>query len=86
MISIRQEITRVESGELDADNNMLKHAPHTLADIMDDSWERPYSKQEAAFPVAALRDNKFWPAVNRIDNVYGDRNLFCACPAMDTYT
>ncbi|MBC52211.1 MAG: glycine dehydrogenase (aminomethyl-transferring) [Gammaproteobacteria bacterium] len=86
MISIRQEIARVESGELDADNNMLKHAPHTLADIMDESWDRPYSKQEAAFPIAALRDNKFWPAVNRIDNVYGDRNLFCACPAMDTYT
>lgn len=86
MISIRQEIARVESGELDADNNMLKHAPHTMADIMDDSWERPYSKQEAAFPVAALRDSKFWPAVNRIDNVYGDRNLFCACPAMDSYT
>lgn len=86
MISIREEIARVESGELDADNNMLKHAPHTLADIMDESWERPYSKQEAAFPVDALRDNKFWPAVNRIDNVYGDRNLFCACPAMESYT
>jgi len=86
MICIRQEIARVASGELDAENNMLRHAPHTLADIMDDSWDRPYSKQEAAFPVDSLRDNKFWPAVNRIDNVYGDRNLFCACPAIENYT
>jgi glycine dehydrogenase len=86
MICIRREIARVEMGELDADNNMLKHAPHTLADIMDETWDRPYSKNEAAFPVVSLRDNKFWPSVNRIDNVYGDRNLFCACPAIETYT
>ena len=86
MISIRREIARVEIGELDADNNMLKHAPHTLADIMDENWERPYSKNEAAFPVSSLRDHKFWPSVNRIDNVYGDRNLFCACPAIESYT
>ncbi|MEC8860500.1 MAG: aminomethyl-transferring glycine dehydrogenase [Pseudomonadota bacterium] len=86
MICIRQEIARVASGELDAENNMLRHAPHTLADIMDEAWDRPYSKQEAAFPVDSLRDNKFWPAVNRIDNVYGDRNLFCACPAIENYT
>ena len=86
MISIRHEIARVESGELHAENNMLKHAPHTLADIMDENWDRPYSKNEAAFPVASLRDNKFWPSVNRIDNVYGDRNLFCACPAIESYT
>ncbi|MDP3518002.1 MAG: aminomethyl-transferring glycine dehydrogenase [Pseudohongiella sp.] len=86
MICIRHEIARVESGDLHAENNMLKHAPHTLADIMDESWDRPYSKNEAAFPVASLRDNKFWPTVNRIDNVYGDRNLFCACPAIESYT
>lgn len=86
MISIRREIARVEIGELDADNNMLKHAPHTLADIMDELWDRPYSKNEAAFPVSSLRDHKFWPSVNRIDNVYGDRNLFCACPAIESYT
>lgn len=86
MISIRREIARVEIGELDADNNMLKHAPHTLADIMDEHWDRPYSKNEAAFPVTSLRDHKFWPSVNRIDNVYGDRNLFCACPAIESYT
>ncbi len=86
MICIRKEIARVESGELDAENNMLKHAPHTLADIMDEAWDRPYSKNEAAFPVPSLRDSKYWPTVNRIDNVYGDRNLFCACPAMDSYS
>jgi len=85
MISIRAEIARVDSGELDALDNPLKNAPHTLADIMDESWQRPYSKQEAAFPVAGLRDSKFWPAVNRIDNVYGDRNLFCVCPPMESY-
>ncbi len=86
MICIRREIARVELGDLHAENNMLKHAPHTLADIMDENWERPYSKNEAAFPVSSLRDHKFWPSVNRIDNVYGDRNLFCACPAIESYT
>jgi glycine dehydrogenase len=85
MISIRKEIARVESGELDALDNPLKHAPHTLADVMDGNWQRGYSKQEAAWPVPGLRDSKFWPSVNRIDNVYGDRNLFCACPALETY-
>tara|TARA_R110002167_G_scaffold6277_6_gene28976 strand:- start:44099 stop:47026 length:2928 start_codon:yes stop_codon:yes gene_type:complete len=85
MISIRKEIARVESGELDAENNPLKHAPHTLEDVMDNSWERPYSKQEAAWPVPALKESKFWPSVNRIDNVYGDRNLYCACPPMEDY-
>jgi glycine dehydrogenase len=85
MISIRGEIARVDSGELDALDNPLKNAPHTLADIMDESWQRPYTKQEAAFPVAGLRDSKFWPSVNRIDNVYGDRNLFCVCPPMESY-
>ncbi len=85
MICIRKEIARVESGELDAENNPLKHAPHTLEDVMDNNWQRPYSKQEAAWPVPALKESKFWPAVNRIDNVYGDRNLYCACPPMENY-
>jgi glycine dehydrogenase len=85
MISIRKEIARVESGELDVLDNPLKHAPHTLADIMDANWQRGYSKHEAAWPVPGLKDSKFWPSVNRIDNVYGDRNLFCACPALETY-
>ena len=85
MISIRKEILRIENRELDADNNMLRNAPHTLADIMDDTWDRPYSKNEAAFPLDWLRHRKFWPAVNRVDNAYGDRNLFCACPPMEDY-
>ena len=85
MVSIRGEISRVEDGSLDAENNMLRNAPHTLADIMDESWDRPYSKNEAAFPLPWLHQSKFWPAVNRVDNVYGDRNLFCACPPMEDY-
>jgi glycine dehydrogenase len=87
MIKIRQEITQVENGELDAENNPLKHAPHTLADMLDESWDRPYSKRQAAYPHSGqeLLDDKFWPSVNRIDNVYGDRNLFCACPSVADY-
>ena len=85
MVSIRNEVRRVESGELNADNNPLTNAPHTLADLLDENWNRPYSKKEAAFPMDYLHDNKVWPTVNRIDNVYGDRNLFCACPALENY-
>ncbi|MCB1672303.1 MAG: glycine dehydrogenase (aminomethyl-transferring), partial [Pseudomonadales bacterium] len=85
MISIREEVRRVERGELDAADNPLKQAPHTLADILDDDWKRPYTKREAAFPMDYLKDGKVWPSVNRIDNVYGDRNLFCACPALEDY-
>lgn len=85
MIIIREEVRRVECGELDAENNPLKNAPHTLADILDENWDRPYSKHEAAFPMEHLKEGKVWPSVNRIDNVYGDRNLFCACPAIESY-
>ncbi|MEC7766151.1 MAG: aminotransferase class V-fold PLP-dependent enzyme, partial [Pseudomonadota bacterium] len=85
MIQIRLEIAKIESGELDADNNPLKHAPHTLSDMVDDTWNRPYSKMQAAFPAGFNLDGKYWPTVNRIDNVYGDRNLFCACPAIENY-
>jgi glycine dehydrogenase len=85
MINIRDEVRRVEAGELDADNNPLRNAPHTLADVMDENWDRPYSRSEAAFPMSYLLDSKVWPSVNRIDNVYGDRNLFCACPAIESY-
>ena len=82
MVSIREEIRAIEDGRFPADNNPLKHAPHTQADFLGD-WDRPYSRQEAAFPLAWVADNKFWPSVNRIDDVYGDRNLFCACVPMD---
>src|SRR5690554_3936039 len=85
MISIRAEAKRVEAGEWPEDNNPLHNAPHTLADIVDANWERPYSRELAAYPVAAVKVNKFWPSVNRIDDVYGDRNLMCSCPAVDTY-
>lgn len=85
MISIREEAKRVEGGEWPEDNNPLHNAPHTLADIVDANWERPYSRELAAYPVAAVKVNKFWPSVNRIDDVYGDRNLMCSCPAVDTY-
>jgi glycine dehydrogenase len=82
MVSIRNEIRAIEEGRIPGDNNPLKNAPHTQADFLGD-WDRPYSRQEAAFPLAWVGDNKFWPSVNRIDDVYGDRNLFCSCVPMD---
>ena len=85
MIQIRNEIAQVESGEIDAENNSLKHAPHTIHDMVDNQWDRPYSKAHAVFPMGGNMDSKYWPAVNRIDNVYGDRNLFCSCPAIENY-
>jgi glycine dehydrogenase len=85
MISIREEIRRIERGEWPTDNNPLKNAPHTEADLADTDWNRPYSRKEAAFPLPWVAENKFWPFVNRIDDVYGDRNLFCACPPLEDY-
>ena len=86
MVSIRAEIAKVEAGEWPADNNPLHNAPHTMADIMDPAFDsRPYSREVAVFPSAAVRTNKFWPTVNRIDDVYGDRNLFCACVPLSDY-
>ncbi|MCX7172589.1 MAG: aminomethyl-transferring glycine dehydrogenase [Proteobacteria bacterium] len=85
MVAIREEIRQIENGVWPADNNPLKHAPHTQADVVcaDTDWQRPYSRETAAFPLPWVRDNKFWPSVNRIDDVYGDRHLFCACPPID---
>jgi glycine dehydrogenase len=85
MIGIRKEIARVESGEWPQDNNPLKHAPHSLDDVMAESWDRPYSRDIAARPLPYLRAHKVWPSVNRIDNVYGDRNLVCSCPPIEAY-
>ncbi|PTB85237.1 glycine dehydrogenase (aminomethyl-transferring) [Pseudidiomarina aestuarii] len=85
MISIRDEARRIEKGEWPEDNNPLHHAPHTLADIVDANWDRPYDRSTAAYPVAAVAVNKFWPTVNRIDDVYGDRNLMCSCPPLESY-
>ena len=85
LISIRNEIRKIEQGLWPADNNPLKNAPHTQADIIDADWNRPYTRQEATLPLPWVAENKFWPPVNRIDDVYGDRNLFCACVPMDEY-
>jgi glycine dehydrogenase len=84
MLSIRAEITQVQNGTWPAEDNPLKRAPHTLADITG-VWERPYSIAEAVTPTAHTRQHKYWPTVNRVDNVYGDRNLFCACVPVDDY-
>ncbi|MGE5386517.1 MAG: aminomethyl-transferring glycine dehydrogenase [Betaproteobacteria bacterium] len=82
LIAIREEIAKVEQGIWPADNNPLKHAPHSTDDLTDAEWNRPYSREEAVFPLPWVREHKFWPSVNRIDDVYGDRNLFCACVPM----
>ncbi|QQD19666.1 aminomethyl-transferring glycine dehydrogenase [Spongiibacter nanhainus] len=85
MLAIRQEVDKVESGQWPVDDNPLSRAPHTVADLCDDNWARPYSRDEAALPLDTLRDRKYWPPVNRIDNVYGDRNLVCSCLPVDAY-
>ncbi|TDG14735.1 glycine dehydrogenase (aminomethyl-transferring) [Seongchinamella unica] len=85
LIAIRQEIDAVQAGRLDAADNPLANAPHTLADVAASDWDHPYSRELAAYPVESLRRYKYWAPVNRVDNVYGDRNLFCACPAIDAY-
>ena len=84
MVCIRDEVRKVESGEWSSDDNPLHNAPHTLADITD-VWDRGYTVQEAVFPVPAAAANKFWPTVNRIDDVFGDRNLVCSCPPVSAY-
>ncbi|CAH1749207.1 glycine decarboxylase [Thauera humireducens] len=84
MIAIRNEIHQIESGTWPAEDNPLKNAPHTQADFIGE-WSRPYSREQAVFPLPWVAENKFWPSVNRIDDVYGDRNLFCACVPMSDY-
>ncbi|MDK3024883.1 aminomethyl-transferring glycine dehydrogenase [Cupriavidus taiwanensis] len=85
MIAIRQEIGRVADGTFDRDDNPLKHAPHTAAVVTANEWTHQYTREEAAYPVASLRTQKYWPPVGRADNVYGDRNLFCACVPVSDY-
>jgi glycine dehydrogenase len=85
MIAIHAEMKAVETGQMDAKNNPLKRAPHTAAAVAADVWDRPYSRQTAAYPAPWLRARKFWPAVARIDNVYGDRNLQCSCPPLESF-
>lgn len=85
MIAIRAEIKAIEDGRIDRDNNPLRHAPHTAFDLTDEEWTRPYRRAEGCFPLAALRADKYWCPVNRVDNIYGDRNLICSCPPIAEY-
>jgi glycine dehydrogenase len=85
MIAIRHEIAQVESGAWAQDDNPLKHAPHTAAALLATEWKHPYSREQAAYPVASLKRQKYWPPVGRVDNVYGDRNLSCSCPPLSDY-
>jgi len=85
MISIRNEISEVEDGSADQEDNLLKNAPHTVYEVTSDNWNHKYSRQRAVFPVENLRLNKFWPSVGRINNAYGDRNLVCSCPPVSDY-
>jgi glycine dehydrogenase len=86
MISIHAEMTAVESGAVDEKDNLLKNAPHTADQVASDQWNRPYSREQAAFPAKSLLDYKFWPHVSRVDNVFGDRNPVCSCAGMENYT
>ena len=85
MISIHGEMSAIANGTADKQNNLLKNAPHTTGQIAAEKWDHPYSRKQAAFPAPWLRDYKFWPSVARIDNVYGDRNLFCSCPPIEEF-
>ncbi|WP_442593200.1 aminomethyl-transferring glycine dehydrogenase [Parapusillimonas sp. JC17] len=85
MIAIRQEIAGIERGEKDTEDNVLKNAPHTAQMLLVNQWHHDYTREEAAYPVAGLRDSKYWPPVARVDNAYGDRNLMCSCPPLSDY-
>jgi glycine dehydrogenase len=86
MISIREEIRAIEAGQIDKDNNPLKRAPHTMFEVSSDSWDRPYTRTQAAFPLPWVRERKFWPAIARINNTYGDRNFVCSCLPLESYS
>ncbi len=85
MIAFREEIRLVENGNWPQDNNPLKHAPHTAAGLPAVDWDRPYSRETGAFPLAMLKQVKYWPPVGQVDNVWGDRNLFCSCVPVSDY-
>jgi len=86
MIAIRKEIQAIEDGASDREDNALRHAPHTASSVMRDTWEHAYSRAEAAFPLPWVRERKFWPSVRRVDNAFGDRNLYCTCVPMAAYS
>jgi glycine dehydrogenase len=85
LLAIREEIRGIENGHTDKQNNVLKNAPHTQQVITADEWTRPYSRQQAAFPLEYVKANKFWPSVSRINNTFGDRNLICTCEPVAAY-
>ncbi len=85
LIAIREEIRAIEEGKWSREDNPLKHAPHTAAALLAAEWPHGYTREQAAYPAPWVREAKFWPAVGRIDNVYGDRNLVCLCPPVESY-
>ena len=85
LLSIRKEIAAIENGDADKADNVLKNAPHTQFVITSDEWNKSYTRQEAAYPLAFVKANKFWPSISRVNNTYGDRNLICTCEPMESY-
>ena len=85
MIAIRAEIARVQAGEWPVEDNPLRRSPHAAQDLASDTWDRSYSREQAAYPVASLTATKYWPPVGRIDHAHGDRNLICSCPPIEAY-
>lgn len=85
LIKIRQEIRGIEEGKANQENNLLKNAPHSYHLLVQDEWEFPYTRRQAFFPTRETRENKYWPPVGRVDNVYGDRHLVCTCPPLSDY-
>ena len=85
LIKIKSEIDNIKSGKFDKIDNPIKNAPHTDLELSSDEWCHKYTREEAAYPTKYLKSNKFWPPVARVDNVYGDKNLFCTCPSMDEF-
>ena len=85
LIQIKDEILAIENGKTDKDDNVLKNAPHTARHVSADEWSHSYSREQAAYPAPCTKENKFWPAVGRIDNAFGDRNLVCSCPPIENY-
>ena len=82
---VLQQVREIESGCAHRENNVLKNAPHTAAAVSADSWDRPYSRKQAAFPAPWLEEHKYWPPAARVDNAFGDRNLVCSCPPVEAY-
>ena len=85
MIAIRAEIDRVSAGEFAVEDSMLRHAPHTAATVTADTWDRPYTRREAAYPAGIAETDKYWSPVGRIDGAHGDKNLVCSCPPLEAY-